>query len=279
MHTRYVSALAGLLTALATSASIAQNAPLPGGSMGEFDCVIEPKLMLKLGTPETGIIQAVNVDRNQTVKKGDVVARLDSELQRIALDLAQAKASNENEINSERTRLSYRTTVADRSIELASRGNMPLKTRDEAVTEKDLADLALSRAQLEHDMAQLELANAQARLERRSIRSPVDGVVADVTIRPGEFAYEQAPLMTIAEIDPLYVKVFLPVRHYRKIQVGTVGEVRPEEPIGGVYKASVTVVDRVFDAASSTFGVRLELPNPDYALPAGMRCRVRFLGQ
>jgi hypothetical protein len=41
----------------------------------------------------------------------------------------------------------------------------------------------------------------------------------------------------------------------------------------------VTVVDRVFDAASSTFGVRLELPNPDYSLPAGLRCRIRFLAQ
>jgi hypothetical protein len=84
--------------------------------------------------------------------------------------------------------------------------------------------------------------------------------------------------MTIAEIDPLYVKVFVPVRHYRKFQSGMIGQVIPEEPIGGVYKAKVTVVDRVFDAASSTFGVRLELPNSDYALPAGMRCRVRFDG-
>jgi hypothetical protein len=39
----------------------------------------------------------------------------------------------------------------------------------------------------------------------------------------------------------------------------------------------VTVVDRVVDAASSTFGVRLELANPDYRLPAGLKCRVRFL--
>jgi hypothetical protein len=51
----------------------------------------------------------------------------------------------------------------------------------------------------------------------------------------------------------------------------------PEEPIGGVYEASVTVVDRVFDAASSTFGVRLDLPNLNFTLPAGLRCRIRFL--
>jgi hypothetical protein len=40
----------------------------------------------------------------------------------------------------------------------------------------------------------------------------------------------------------------------------------------GVYQAKVTVVDPVFDAASGTFGVRLEMPNPDEAAPVGVRC-------
>jgi hypothetical protein len=54
------------------------------------------------------------------------------------------------------------------------------------------------------------------------------------------------------------------------------GEVYPEEPVGSRYTATVTVVDRVFDAASGTIGVRLEVPNPQYALPAGLKCQVRF---
>ena len=257
---------------------MAQSVGMPSDDVGELDCVIEPKLVLKLGTPETGIIEVVNVDRDKTVKKGDIVAQLDSDLQRNALDVARAKAANENDIIAEQTRLTYRTTEAERSETLHSRGNASSKARDEAVTERALAQVALSKARFDHSMAQLELAQAQTRLDRRSIRSPVNGVVADVTIKPGEYAYEQAPLMTIAEIDPLYVKVFVPVRHYRKFQLGMVGQVMPEEPVGGVYKAQVTVVDRVFDAASSTFGVRLELPNSDYALPAGMRCRIRFAG-
>jgi hypothetical protein len=49
-------------------------------------------------------------------------------------------------------------------------------------------------------------------------------------------------------------QVYVPVRHYRKLQIGMIGAVVPELPIGGVYQAKVTVVDRVFDSASSTFG-------------------------
>jgi RND family efflux transporter MFP subunit len=279
MRTISVCVIACPIIAFAAGGGYSQDASTVIDTMGEFDCVIEPKMMIKLGTPDTGIIEAVNVDRDKTVRRGDVVARLDSELQRIALDLARIKASNENDINSERRRLSFRTIEADRATALFSRGNGSAKARDEAVTEKELAELALSKAELEHHVAQVDLAQAQSRLDRRSICSPVDGVVADVTIKLGEYAYEQAPIMTIAEIDPLYVKVFVPVRHYRKVRVGTIGEVVPEMPIGGLYKAQVTVVDRVFDAASSTFGVRLELANPDYALPAGMRCRIHFLAQ
>src|SRR5262249_43184278 len=258
-----------LLAVIMVHGAVAQNAARSVDSPGELDCVIEPKLTIKLGNTETGIVEAVSVDRDTIVKKGDVVARLDSDLQRIALELAKLKANNDNDIKSERKRLIYRTTEANRATELFGRGTGSAKARDEAVTERELAELALSKAELEHHMVMVDLAQAQTRLDRRSIRSPVDGVVADVTIKPGEYAYEQAPLMTIAEIDPLYVKVFVPVRYYRQVQVGMIGEVVPEAPIGGLHKARVTVVDRVFDAASSTFGVRLELPNPNYALPAG----------
>jgi len=49
-------------------------------------------------------------------------------------------------------------------------------------------------------------------------------------------------------------------------------EVSEAEPRG----AKVIVVDRVIDAASNSFRVRLELPNPKYQLPPGLRCKVDF---
>jgi multidrug efflux pump subunit AcrA (membrane-fusion protein) len=94
---------------------------------------------------------------------------------------------------------------------------------------------------------------------------------------PGEYVHEQATVMTIAEIDPLYVEVFMPVSQYETVQPGMAANVAPELPIGGNYDAQVAVVDNVFDAASRTFRVRLVLPNADHALPAGLRCTVRFL--
>jgi membrane fusion protein, multidrug efflux system len=55
-----------------------------------------------------------------------------------------------------------------------------------------------------------------------------------------------------------------------------VARVFPQAPIGGEYEARVLVVDPLLDPASGTFGVRLELPNPEGRLQAGLRCEVTF---
>jgi hypothetical protein len=79
-------------------------------------------------------------------------------------------------------------------------------------------------------------------------------------------------------MDPLRVGTYLPLSFYGHIKVGDAAEVLPEAPVGGSYQAKVAVVDQVFDAASGTIGVRLELPNPALRLPAGIHCRVNFGG-
>ena len=68
----------------------------------------------------------------------------------------------------------------------------------------------------------------------------------------------------------------MPVALYGQIELGAEGEVRPEPPFDQPYTAKVVIVDRVVDAASGTFGLRLELPNPKGELPAGLKCTVRF---
>lgn len=83
-------------------------------------------------------------------------------------------------------------------------------------------------------------------------------------------------MLKIADLGTLYVEVLVPIREWRNIRPGQMATVLPEPAVGGRYEATVLSVDPVFDAASGTFGVRLELPNPDFALPAGIKCLARF---
>ena len=142
----------------------------------------------------------------------------------------------------------------------------------------ETATVAVNRARSEltnKRLGELELQRAVAELGQRVLRSPVNGVVVERLMSRGEFA-KQSPIVKIAQLDPLRVEVFAPVPMLGKIRVGMRGQVMPAAPIGGSHPARVAIVDRVVDTASSTFGVRLELPNPGQRLPAGLKCKVRI---
>jgi len=136
-----------------------------------------------------------------------------------------------------------------------------------------------ARARLTNDrLADLELRKSTAELARRTIKSPIPGVVTERSLSTGEFA-KQDPILKIAQLDPLRVEAFAPVAMLGVITVGDEAQVIPQDPVNGSYAAKVTVVDKVIDAASGTFGIRLELPNPEFQLPAGLKCRLQFAGE
>lgn len=240
------------------------------------DCVIEPRTIARIGSSDQGLIAEVKVERGDVVKAGQVLAVLDSRIEQLHASLTDIQAGTDVEIRASRARAVYQRLGAQRARELNERKVMSDKNRDEAVMEAEIAKLEVESAEIRQSIAKAEFELAKARLDRRSIRSPIDGIVTEVKMTAGEYVHEQAPLLTIARIDELNVEVFVPVQHFDAIKLGQRAVVMPVEPVGGRHIASVVAVDRVFDAASGTFGVRLRLPNPDHALPAGIRCKVSF---
>jgi len=247
-------------------------------SQGQFDCLIQPKMVLKLGTSVPGLLSEMLVDRGDIIKKGDVVARLESGVEQAAVSLAKARAENEATVRSSVAKLEFQRRKDERSKLLRRNDSVSAAVADEAETSARVAEQDVEEAKVNLAIAGLELARANEVLKLRTIRSPIDGVVVERKLGPGEYAFDQAHLLTVSQINPLLVEVYVPLGQFEKIRVGASAEIYPEDPVGGRYDALVTVVDQVFDAASGTIGVRLELPNPNYALPAGLKCRVRFPG-
>ena len=133
----------------------------------------------------------------------------------------------------------------------------------------------MEKARESSTLAKLELKKAQALLNRCSIKSAISGVVLERYVSPGEYVNNQ-PLLRVAQIDPLLVEVIVPAQIFGKITPGMLATIVPELPEYGERTATVTIVDRVIDPASNTFGVRLKLPNAERLLPSGLRCLVRF---
>lgn len=254
------------------------GADLRAQELSGFDCMIEPHSVADVSTREVGVLEKILVKRGDIVKKGQVVAKLESSLEAIALDFADARAKMKGEVESRQATHEYMLRQRDRITELYADNAISFNEKDKAETDVRLAETELQVALDNQRLMQIERERAARRLELRSIRSPVDGVIVEILLVPGESVEDRArEIMTIAEVDPLKVEVIVPADRFGLIQVGTSAEITPLIPGGEVRFAAVSTVDRTIDAASGTFGIQLELENKDHTLPGGIRCDITFV--
>jgi RND family efflux transporter MFP subunit len=247
-------------------------------SAAEYDCMIEARQNVEIRSPVEAMIESVRVRRGDSVTKGQIIVTLESGPERASSALAQSRAQAIGEIKSAEARVDITLKKLRRAEELVKQNFVSANARDEAEAEHKLASEELRRAQENQKIAEHEAKRASEVLAMRTIRSPFSGVVVEVLLKPGEFGAItfKDPILKLAEIDPLHVEVVLPVSLYGTVKPKQRATVMPEQPVGGRYDTVVKIVDKVVDAASGTFGVRLELPNRNFALPAGVRCKVQF---
>ncbi len=215
----------------------------------DLECMLEPHLVANIGSPVEGILSEVMVDRGDFVSKGQVVARLNSDVEKATVELRRAQEE-------------FGQRKVQRNEELFRKELISNNDKDELETQTRIAGF--------------EVKEKQEMLNQRTIRSPLNGVVVERFLSLGE-RVAQEKIMKLAQIDPLNVEIVVPVEMFGSIHPGMTGNVTLSPLLRGVYRANVIVVDKVIDAASGTFGVRLELPNPGNKIPAGIKCRLRFL--
>jgi len=246
---RKLRAITSLLITVLTTFSLPGLSVAEESSIPAIDCMIEPNVMVDLSSSVVGVLDTLTVDKSDEVKKGQIIATLKSDIEQV-------------NVRRSRERLKLSSAEYRRAAELY---------REKAITksEKEQADN-------DKNLAQLELKHAITNLNLRKIKSPIDGVVVKRYANPGEFV-ETRPILQLAQLDPLRIEVVSPVANYGKIIKGMQATIFPEF---GEYEnliAKVVVVDKVIDAASGTFSVRLELDNKDHTIPGGLKCSAKFM--
>ena len=245
---------------------------------GAFECLIQPNQIVEIRSRAEGLIAKVYVQRGDTVKAGQMLVELESSAERSAVATARYRAEMSGRVTGAQERVEYASTKAGRATELSKQRFLAAQAHDDAQAEMRVAQADLKDAQENRELARLDYQHQVDLLNLRTIRAPFDGVVMDRLLNPGDltqYGTETKPILKLAQINPLRVEVVLPLDYYKKLAVGMTADIIPEK-LGGRYPARVTVIDRVFDAASGTFGVRLELPNPRAAVPGGIRCQADF---
>jgi len=199
----------------------------------------------------TGNLTDVLVKSGDRIGKGQVIARLDSDEQKIAA--AQAKVA----LDSAREKV-------ERNRKL---GN--------AVSVAVLRD-----AEFAMQAAELALQTAELDLKRRDIAAPSGGIVGIITAHPGDYVTTSTPIAVVDDRSQILVDFWVPERFSTKIAVGqdisATAIALPTSELSGVIDA----IDNRVDQASRTLRVRARIDNPDDTLRAGMSfsVSVRFPG-
>jgi len=264
-----------LCAALAALLLLAHSVFVQAAEPPEADCIIMPRATVEVGSAVPGLIEELLVERGDRVEQGQVLGKLESKVEQATLAVAKARADMINEIKLGRINLAFDQRQQKRVNTLYERKSVSLHNKDEANTDAKLSYWRLSEAVEKQQLKELEMQRAQAVLNRRVLRSPISGTVVERYKSVGEYVEDES-LLKIVDLDVLYVEAIVAMELFGQISEGMRVDVLPETVAGESYPASVIVVDPMGDAASGTFGVRAELPNPENRLPAGQRCQVRF---
>ena len=167
--------------------------------------LIKPYQVIKVGSPQVGVLATVDVDRGDYIEEGQVLATLHSSVERATMALKKAQKD-------------FTERKKGRLKPLFEKDLITANEMDEAET-----GMALAEADFKH---------AAEIVKRLEIRSTIDGVVTERYMLPGEYV-ENQPILKVAQIDPLSVELILPSDKYLLIKVGMIAEVIPEEPMKG----------------------------------------------
>ncbi len=264
------------LPAVATQRPPSAAATRSGADPTVLDCLIQPSDLVDIGSQTVGLIEEVTPEVGDRVSAGELVVRLEAGVEEAAVRAAESRATAEGTLLSQQEQVALQERRAERGATLFESRALSAEEWDEMQSEARIARHDLRRAEEAQELAWFELKQAEAALERRRLRSPIDGLVVARNLSPGEVV-DGATILTIAKIDPLHVDVLLPANRFGEIRPGRRAALSPEIGAESRVVATVDRVDPVVDAASGTFKVRLELPNPDGQVAAGLHCSVELL--
>jgi len=198
----------------------------------------------------SGEVRQIFVEEGDTVRSGQVLARLDGD--RLRLTLAQTEA------NLRKLERDYK-----RTLELAEKGLVPKSTAEN--TKYDLDALRAG-----YDSARLELSYTE-------IRAPIGGVISARNIKVGNTISPNDPTFTITDLDPLLAYVHVPEKEFRKIAAGQNAEVVIDALAGQRFTGTISRISPTVDPQTGTFRARVEVPDPTRRLKPGMFARVNIV--
>lgn len=262
----YFARIEGRMNAPGAAAAPAQAAPAASqrpvaveAERVKVDTVVEdlravgtlrPNEAVTVAPEIAGRVERIGFREGEAVKAGDVLVELDASILRAELakarsDLTLARANHE------------------RAIALAGQGMGTLRARDEA--------LGAFQA------AQANLALAEARLQKATLRAPLAGVVGLRAVSVGAYVAPGERIVELADIDPIKLDFRVPELALTSVRRGQAVRITLDALPGRQYAGEIYAIDPIVDVAGRAIRLRARIPNPRAELSPGLFARVRLV--
>ncbi|HWT61592.1 MAG TPA: HlyD family secretion protein [Ochrobactrum sp.] len=162
--------------------------------------------VVRIAPDVSGLVSEVLVHDNQTVQQGEVIFRIDQARYKLALQLADAKLAS-----------------SKAALDMANRDQIRYrKLNDTTVTQQKMEQIETTTQQAEATYRQAELDRdlASLNLERSSVKAPVNGVITNFSLQPGDYVTTGSAVTALVDTDSFYVSGYFEENKLERIQIG-----------------------------------------------------------
>ena len=270
------------LCAVAVAALLALNSAPVGAQTAEYNDAYtiqgfsQPNRMSDVASQTAGIVNSLNADEGDAVRRGECLVQLDRAVHDQKLELARIAKDSRGELENAEAELAAKTSRLERLSALASRNHATPVELMQAEEDLAIARASIQRAQDRLDQQTADYARLQAESAQFCIVAPFDGVIIDFAKEVGEYVGPgENTVCTIAELKTLSVEFLLP-RHYR-------GNLNVNDSVDVLFTVSgQTVVGTIHyispfpNGETNTFTVKARVDNSVGELSAGERCQLQI---
>ncbi|MDR0631048.1 MAG: efflux RND transporter periplasmic adaptor subunit [Holosporales bacterium] len=198
----------------------------------------------------SGCIKEILFVEGSSVKKGEVLIRLDDDIHQ-----AECRANQSHYVAAK--------TEFERQEKMLASG---------AGSKRDF-----DKAQAEMNAAKAKMESSEAQLKRTEIRAPFDGIIGIIDICVGAYVQSNQELVTVVDQTPMKVKFGVPGKFVNNVGVGQSVELRVDAHKDRVFRGTVEAVDSYVDSSTNCVALRASVPNEDGALKAGLFASVSLI--
>lgn len=252
---------------------------------------LEPYRSIDMNASESGVISEIFVEEGDRVSEGQALVSLNNSVLEAQLAIAKVQSGSEASITVANADLGVARDRFEKLSKLKNQGTAHSSEVARAEADVKKAEAQLSIANEEKKIAGFRVEEIQAQIERRILRSPIDGVVLEINREIAETAADASgsqmskPLVKVARIDRLKLVVHVPAPLSGQLAVGrklTVHVLKQDSLTADRDSSAIRTTGEIefvspaIDPSSETIRTRLVIENPDHKLLSGSHAIVLF---